>query len=366
MSSDASRPSAIDAPSIVDLFAGPGGLDVAAHWLDVPVAGVEWDDNAVATRKKASLNTWHSDVRDLGPWNFPDANVLAGGPPCQTFTVAGAGAGRRALDVVLALVAMLDNGRAAEVKEALSQMEDERTGLVLEPLRWALSALDDERPFEAIVLEQVPAVKPVWDAYAAVLRNRGYGVDVGILRTEEFGVPQTRRRAILIARLGAEVSLPAATHRPYRKGVLRNMGAASLRPWVPMAEALSGRGDFDVISNYGSGGISTARGRRSSDQPAFTVTGKISRNKVVCRVTGEVGRFSPSEAGQLQTFPADYPWSGGDIAQQIGNAVPPRLAAHVLSAALGMDQPSETFLADAVRSSWRDQVRGTTELVPVA
>ncbi len=245
-------------------------------------------------------------------------------------------------------------------------MEDERTGLVLEPLRWALSALDDERPFEAIVLEQVPAVKPVWDAYAAVLRNRGYGVDVGILRTEEFGVPQTRRRAILIARLGAEVSLPAATHRPYRKGVLRNMGAASLRPWVPMAEALSGRGDFDVISNYGSGGISTARGRRSSDQPAFTVTGKISRNKVVCRVTGEVGRFSPSEAGQLQTFPADYPWSGGDIAQQIGNAVPPRLAAHVLSAALGMDQPSETFLADAVRSSWRDQVRGTTELVPVA
>ncbi|BCN63264.1 hypothetical protein RE9431_17190 [Prescottella equi] len=366
MSPDASRPSAIDAPRIVDLFAGPGGLDVAAHWLDVPVAGVEWDDNAVATRKKASLDTWHRDVRDLGPWNFSDANVLAGGPPCQTFTVAGAGAGRRALDVVLALVEMLDNGRTAEVKDAIARMEDERTGLVLEPLRWALSALDDERPFEAIVLEQVPAVKPVWDAYAAVLRNRGYGVDVGILRTEEFGVPQTRRRAILIARLGAEVALPAATHRPYRKGVLRDAGAPSLRPWVTMAEALTGRGDFDVISNYGSGGVSTARGRRSSDQPAFTVTGKISRNKVVCRATGAIGRFTPSEAGQLQTFPADYPWSGGDIAQQIGNAVPPRLAVHVLSAALGMDQPSEAFLADAVRSSWRDEVRGTTELVPVA
>jgi site-specific DNA-cytosine methylase len=45
-------------------------------------------------------------------------------------------------------------------------------------------------------------------------------------------------------------------------------------------------------------------------------------------------RFTHAEAGQLQTFPADYPWSGADIAQQIGNAVPPRLAAAVLGAML--------------------------------
>lgn len=41
------------------------------------------------------------------------------------------------------------------------------------------------------------------------------------------------------------------------------------------------------------------------------------------------------EAGALQSFPADHPWSGRDIGQQIGNAVPPRLGAALLTAALG-------------------------------
>jgi DNA (cytosine-5)-methyltransferase 1 len=41
-------------------------------------------------------------------------------------------------------------------------------------------------------------------------------------------------------------------------------------------------------------------------------------------------RFTHAEAGVLQTFPVAYPWSGNDVPQQIGNAVPPRLALHVL------------------------------------
>ncbi|WP_420881646.1 DNA cytosine methyltransferase [Rhodococcus sp. (in: high G+C Gram-positive bacteria)] len=354
MSSASSLTFDVADPFIVDLFAGPGGLDVASHWLGVPVVGVEWDVNACATRERAQLRTVHRDVRDLGPWSFPAANVLAGGPPCQTFTVAGSGAGRRALEVVLALVEMLGNGQYAEVKDALSQLEDERTGLVLEPLRWALSALDNERPYEAIVLEQVPAVRPVWEAFATVLRSRGYGVDVDVLRTEQFGVPQTRRRAILVARLGAEVRLPKATHREYRKGVSRASGDQSQLPWVSMDDALNRGSSFEVISNYGSGGIPSARGRRTSGQPAFTVTGKISRNRVVS-ASGTVGRFTAAEAGQLQTFPADYPWSDIDTAQQIGNAIPPRLAAHVLAAVLGAVRLDEDFLMRSVRGSWEAQ-----------
>jgi len=249
---------------------------------------------------------------------------------------------------------MLGNGQSVEVKAALSQMEDERTGLVLEPLRWALSALDNDQPYEAIILEQVPAVRPVWEAFAAVLRSRGYGVDVDVVRTEQFGVPQTRRRAILVARLGAEVRLPAATHREYRKGIARASGDQSQLPWVAMGDALYRSSNFEVVSNYGSGGIPSARGRRTSDQPAFTVTGKISRNRVVS-TSGTVGRFTAAEAGQLQTFPADYPWSEIDTAQQIGNAIPPRLAAHVLAAALGAGPLGEDFLMRAVKGSWEAQ-----------
>lgn len=351
-------------PRIVDLFAGPGGLDVASHWLGVPVEGVEWDVNACETRKLAGLLTTEGDVRDYGPEDFPEANVLAGGPPCQTFTVAGSGTGRGALDVVLALVEMLGAGKGDEVKAVLEGLEDERTGLVLEPLRWALTALDNGQPYEAIVLEQVPAVRPVWDAMADVLGRHGYNVDVDVLRTEEFGVPQTRRRALLVARLGERVALPPQTHREYRKGVARDSGHEFLKPWVTMADALDHRGRFEVISNYGSGGIPTARGRRESDQPAFTVTGKISRNKVVNKGDGSIGRFSSSEAGQLQTFPADYPWSDTDTAQQIGNAIPPRLAAHVLAAALGAAEPlSANFLEEAVKGSWWTQRRSFSEQV---
>lgn len=333
---------------IVDLFAGPGGLDVAAEKLGIATVGVEWDAAACATRRAAGLATVEGDVRDYGPSNFPEADVLAGGPPCQTFTVAGNGAGRRALDDVLRfvkrLVAREDHD---EINRDLSEMEDERTGLVLEPLRWILEAIDDpdRAAYRAIILEQVPAVLPVWEAYKDVLRGEGYSVDCGLLRTEQYGIPQTRRRAVLIARMsGDDVFLPRPTHRTYRKGVAREVGDSSLRPWVAMEDVLKRPSSFYVISNYGTGGDPKLRGRRKSSEPAATVTGKITRNRVVTADDTELQRFSPSEAGRLQTFPADYPWSGRDVGQQIGNAVPPRLAMHVICAALGWPSPTDEML----------------------
>ncbi|MFJ4484207.1 DNA cytosine methyltransferase [Streptomyces longwoodensis] len=331
---------------IVDLFAGPGGLDVAAEKLGVATVGIEWDGAACMTRRAAGLATIEGDVRDYGPSDFPDADVLAGGPPCQTFTVAGGGAGRRALDDVLTFIKrVVAREPRDQIDLDLAKMEDERTGLVLEPLRWAIEAIDSGRPFKAIVLEQVPAVLPVWEAYEEVLAAEGYATDSGILRTEEYGVPQTRKRAVLIARKDVnKVSLPEATHRPYRKGVSPEVGDSRLDPWVSMGEVLNRPYPFLVVSNYGTGGDPKARGRRGSWEPSATVTGKISRNRLVSETGEELERFTFSEAGRLQTFPHDYPWSGKDVGQQIGNAVPPRLAIHVLSAAFGWGSPSEDVL----------------------
>ncbi|MEU4051315.1 DNA cytosine methyltransferase [Streptomyces olivaceus] len=319
---------------IVDLFAGPGGLDHGAGSAGVPSVGIEWDANAVATRVAAGLATVHGDVRAYGPADFPDATVLAAGPPCQTFTVAGGGAGRAALADVLHAVRRM--GARKPVAPAL--LGDERTGLVLEPLRWALEAADLGRPFEGIVLEQVQQVQQVqqvWNAYAEVLRAEGYSVATGVLRTEQYGVPQTRRRAALVARLDGPVALPEPSRRPYRQGVAQNAGDARLKPWRSMADALPGRGPFTVISNYGTGGDPKNRGRRHSSEPAFTVTGKISRNRLIDPAGRELPRFTHAEAGALQGFPADWPWSGNDIPQQIGNACPPPLAADLVEAAIG-------------------------------
>ncbi|WP_241746040.1 DNA cytosine methyltransferase [Streptomyces lydicus] len=338
---------------IVDLFAGPGGLDVAARQLGLPAVGIEWDEDACATRRAAQLPTRQGDVRDFGPTDFPKATVLAGGPPCQTYTVAGAGAGRRALDKVRALakrMAIRDTTVAADLAELaeLANRNDPRTGLVLEPLRWALDAIDAGTPYETIVLEQVRAALPVWQAVGEVLEGENYSVACGVLHTEEFGVPQTRRRAILIARLNGKASLPEPTHRPYQKGRSRDEGAPHLLPWVTMGETLDRPGPFVVISNYGTGGNPKARGRRTSDEPAATVTGKIFRNRVVTPTDVELARFTPAEAGQLQTFPVDHQWTGRDIGQQIGNAIPPRLGIHVLAAALDIGGEPLTEALDSL------------------
>ncbi|MGB6246808.1 DNA cytosine methyltransferase [Gordonia sp. (in: high G+C Gram-positive bacteria)] len=344
----------VDSPMIVDLFAGPGGLDVAAHWLGVPAIGIELDESAVDTREAAGLSSIVADVTCWRPGDFtPAINVLTGGPPCQTYTVAGNGHGRRALTHVIELVEMLGDGKIDEVLEEVATQSDPRTGLVLHPLIWALRALDAGHPYEAIMLEQVPAVKPVWEAMKVVLESRGYGVDVDVLRTEEYGVPQTRRRAVLAARWhmpSAVVCLPAPTHQRYVGTALDVEPtldfSGGLAKWVSMAEALGWDEPFTVVSNYGSGGDPKNRCRRRHDRPAFTVTGKVSRNRVVLDGTRAERRFGPSEAGLLQTFPRDYPWSGRDVAQQIGNAIPPRLGTHVLAWLLGIEvELDEAFFA---------------------
>lgn len=296
------------------------------------------------------METVQGDVRKSRPSDFPMANVLTGGPPCQTFTVAGSGSGRRALDAVLEFVQrVVDRDKAAKIDTDLEKLKDVRTGLVLEPLRWALEAIDDPglRPYEAVVLEQVPAVLPVWEAFAEALRGEGYEATCGVLRTEEFGVPQTRRRAVLVARRTGRAELPTPTHQPYRKGVAPTLGNPDLAPWVAMRDVLPRRTEpFVVVSNYGTGGDPKARGRRHSSQPSATVTGKVSRNRLVSEDGTDLGRFSLTEAGLLQSFPVTYPWSGTDTAQQIGNAVPPRLALHVLSTALGWGAPSQATIEE--------------------
>ncbi|MGW4161278.1 DNA cytosine methyltransferase [Streptomyces sp. NPDC004788] len=390
------------APYIVDLFAGPGGLDIAAEMLDLPTIGVEWEQSTRETRRAAGLRT--TAIRDVAKVNPLDpevasARVLTGGPPCQTYSVAGNREGHKALDEVKDLAELVGLSKTVgELEKAWAMVEerarvlewtDERTGLVLQPLRWIVEKRLKSEPYDAVVLEQVPTVLPVWETYRDILRELGYDAERGILHTEEYGVPQTRRRAVLIARrrggTGQSLDFPEATHQRYRKGAQRlpvqdpadqnrEDPQNSLfevdgreRPkqpsgWVSMGDALreSRTTDFVVRSNYGSGGDPSKRGIRTSEMPSATVTGKVRRNKVFTlkrvhkngdvELGSEQERFTPREAGLLQTFPADYPWQGTDIAQQIGNAIPPRLAVHILCTALKLDETRKQRAIDALKA----------------
>ncbi|RPK64345.1 Modification methylase BspRI [Streptomyces sp. ADI96-02] len=370
---------------IVDLFAGPGGLDIAATIMKdegVESIGVEWDDATRATRAAAGLLTTEvKDVAALGPCDpsVVEATVLTGGPPCQSFSVAGSRKGHQALDDVLRLATRLaDHEDEAsfdvawkEVKTETDAMADDRTGFVLQPLRWIMEAkLKRRRPYEVVVLEQVPTVLPVWKHFVDILRRTGYAAEAHVLHTEDFGVPQTRRRAVLIAQFDPQnvhrkVRFPEATHQRYRKGAERlhpredhHEGSLfdDIKPWVSMGDALGATRttDFVMVSNYGSGGDPKNRGRRESGEPAPTITGKVRRNRlyrlrkddsgeIVIRHEDELDRLSSQEAGLLQSFPAAYPWRSTDVAQQIGNAIPPRLSLHILSMALLREPPQHKW-----------------------
>lgn len=239
----------------LDLFAGAGGWDVAASALGWTVDGVELMPEAVATRDAVGFATRWRDVRDVetDPGEY---DVLIASPPCQTFSNAGTGTGRRALTAVLHGVAAFRRGDPPSYADLAALTGDERTALVLEPLRVALAAKS-----LFIAWEQVPAVLPAWRACADVLRDHGYSVWTGMLHAEQYGVPQTRKRAVLIARRDGRVAAPPApTHSRYHARDPQRLDDGVL-PWVSMADAL-GWGLTDKPSPTVCGGGSDSGGAK--------------------------------------------------------------------------------------------------------
>lgn len=223
--------------AIVDLFAG-SGVGVAAKALGVTEYGVELMPEAIATRTANGMVTIYQDVWDahlLAPIlaTLPVGWTLWGSPPCQTFSMAGNGAGRKALDQVLSIIQRKQYIDMEVLREQARLLGDERIGLVLSPLHYAHRF----RPMY-IALEQVPPVLPVWQAMAVELRELGYSVWTGLLHAEQYGVPQTRKRAILMARRdGVEVEPPVPTHSKYYTRDPERLDPGVKR-WVSMEDAL--------------------------------------------------------------------------------------------------------------------------------
>lgn len=306
----------------IDLFAGTG-WGVACQRLGIDEYGVEIMPEAVKTREANGMDTWMNDVWDVLETELPegeayDVDLLIGSPPCQTFSLAGSGVGRKALDEVIELI---DSGLYRDVKNlhAFGEAHDPRTALVLTPLTFAYK----HRP-RLMVLEQVPPVLPVWERYAVEMRKWGYSVYVGKVHAEQYGVPQTRTRAMLIARNdGIEATAPAPTHSKYYTRSPERLDEG-VEKWVSMAEALGWLDDDGGIyfhpmsygrrgiwpanepaptirgvqrpmpetyqphprdavlrSTYSTNGDYENRGERELDQPAPTVTTHIDRNTFI-------------------------------------------------------------------------------------
>lgn len=294
----------------LDLFAGTG-WGVACQRIGIEEYGVEIMPEACATREANGMETIYNDVWDglAGKTSYPEYDLLISSPPCQTFSTAGKGAGREALDDVLGLIAeaayKLPGAGLREI--ATERGLDDRTALVLTPLAHVWR----DKP-KYVAWEQVPAVLPVWEACAEVMREWGYSVDTAVLHAEQYGVPQTRKRAILVARLEGEAKLPKPTHSKYYSRTPEKLDEGVL-PWVSMAEAL-GWGAIDQPSHTIVAGTHGASDRYASGGSATrkALDAKIGTGVWIDKQDQEVEtsrtlysqRFDVEDVAALQTYPS--------------------------------------------------------------
>jgi DNA (cytosine-5)-methyltransferase 1 len=266
--------------SILDLFAGAGGWEEALAMLGLRALGIETDPYACATAQAAGHERLQADVAEVDPLQFEPVWGLVGSPPCQAYSAAGKGLGRADKPLLIACAHELAAGN--DSRHAWREgCRDPRSLLTVEPLRYILAL----RP-RWVALEQVPVVLELWTMFAELLAGHGYQTAAGILSAERYGVPQTRKRAFLIASLDGPVALPEPTHRSYnpRRSDMPEDELA-LQPSVSMAEALGWahaervgfpRGN-DTPSNRPSPrdtGVYRSRDQRPASSPAPTLTQK--------------------------------------------------------------------------------------------
>jgi len=253
---------------IIDLFAGAGGWDEGLRDLGYTAVGIDVDRWACATARAAGHERIEADIAALDPQEFAPVWGLIGSPPCQAYSTAGKGLGRFDKERVIACAQELAAGHDTRA-EHLAACRDPRSLLTVEPLRWAVAL----RP-RWVALEQVPGVLELWSLFAGLLASHGFQAIAGVLSSEQFGVPQTRKRAYLVASLDGPAQLPAPTHRSYnprRPDEVRE-GEEDLLPWISMADALDWARDAVTHTNNQTNSGRRPQGlSRPATRPARTI-----------------------------------------------------------------------------------------------
>lgn len=327
-------------PYILDLFAGPGGWDEGLRLIGVhDVLGLELDPDACATAIAAGFMRVQCDIRKADPLAYLGVVGLIASPPCQTFTDAGKGEGQASLDdLAMALVLVADGmDVAAAVVECGLDASDPRSALILEPLRF-IRAL---RP-RWIAFEEVTQALPVWETYADILRRQGYSVWTGILNAADYGVPQKRKRAFLMASLDGLVQPPVPTHAKEADWGLFD----DREEWVTMADALAWGPEECRAANLNAppAAHDPDRALWPLHRPATTVVRSFRPDVIAApgyRQAGDGPRqntpgsvaVTPEQMCTLQGIRTDYPFTAKGETKRlslIGAVLPPPWAAAIL------------------------------------
>lgn len=336
--------------SYVSLFSGAGGLDLGLELAGWRTAYASDNDPTAVATLRANVGQRlgngrvafegafieQADIRALDSRDVlakagllrGDVQLLAGGPPCQSWSSAGHQLG-------------LNDPRGRLFEDFLRVADGlDARWLILENVRGLLTARGpDGQPGSAL------------QHIRRNLLNAGYQTTVALLNAADYGVPQRRVRLIMVGfRAGDAPMFPEPTHA--KKPVPGRL------PWVPLKDALANVGPLDVfeilrptgkmaaeLANVpaGSGVKSPGKAERTRpgghwgykqgafvadlDQSARTVTASSQQDWVKDPRLG-LRRLCPRECAAIQSFPGVWRFVGSQVAQYrlVGNAVPPNLA----------------------------------------
>lgn len=377
----------------IDLFCGAGGLSEGFRQAGYTVvAGTDIDAKAGETYKATHPDSKFilAPIQDVSIERLCKASgvkpseldVLLGGPPCQAYSVNNHQRG----------------------------MHDARGSLFHQYLR----IVKGMKP-KWVVIENVTGITSIEGggvvaSIKAELGKLGYDVDYKIFRTEEFGVPQERRRIVFIGnRVGVPIVFPAPTHGPgllpfttiwdaigdlpaLKNGEVPDVTAYT-SPATGAFQASVRSGMNDTVSNHSASRLSATnmnrmkfipiggswrdiphdllpegmkRAKRSDHTKRY---GRMDPKGLACTILTKCDvhwgayihpyqdrAISVREAARLQSFPDSFTFCGSRTDQyvQVGNAVPPLFAKRIgeaLLAATRAKKPSQSHQSPSVSSS---------------
>lgn len=352
--------------TVVDLFCGCGGGSMGFHRAGFQAVGaVENDaDAAEAFTMNVGLTPVMKDIRDVDGDDLlnaaglrrGDLTLLFGCPPCQSFTVLR---------------------RAAKPTD----YDEQRRELIYEYLR-----LVEELLPRHIAFENVPGLvegkwRTYYDNFSEILAGLGYTFEQRVVDAAEYGVPQRRRRVLVIGSRVTEPSLPDPTHHETGNS---DTGKKNRDPFITVRDAIghlpalaSGEHDphdeFHKARRHSELALQrlacVPEGGGRADLPEhlvlechknhnghYDIYGRMWWDRVAPTLTSGCtnvtrGRFAHPEQNRaitlreamlLQTFDEDARLYGGveKMALQVGNAVPSLLAERIGNTIKAMERRS--------------------------
>jgi len=291
------KPKITEPEIVLDLFAGCGGLSLGFEAAGYKTIGYEMDKSASETYNLNLKGNCVTAKLDKS-YEYPDAQIIIGGPPCQPFSVGGHQKG----------------------------VDDARNGFPI-----FIDAVQKLQP-SVFLFENVRGLlytnKWYFEIILKELSDMGYTIDYALLNAVNYGVPQNRERLFVVGH-------KSTFEFPKKNKNKTTVGDAigDLMHTTPPESKFLNAAQDTYIAKYEKASDCINPRDLYPEKPARTLTcrnlagatGDMQRVKIP---DGRRRRLLMREAARLQSFPDWFEFAGNETSRynQIGNAVPPLLA----------------------------------------